>query len=35
MSFTKAAWPRRLRSAEWFGGTSRDNIYHRSWMKNQ
>jgi L-arabonate dehydrase len=35
MSFTKAAWPRRLRSAEWFAGTSRDNIYHRSWMKNQ
>lgn len=35
MSFTKAEWPRRLRSQEWFGGTSRDHIYHRSWMKNQ
>jgi len=35
MTFRKADWPRRLRSAEWFGGTSRDNIYHRSWMKNQ
>jgi L-arabonate dehydrase len=35
MSFQKAEWPRKLRSAEWFGGTSRDHIYHRSWMKNQ
>ncbi|NMG39343.1 dihydroxy-acid dehydratase [Chelativorans sp. ZYF759] len=35
MTFRKAEWPRRLRSAEWFGGTSRDHIYHRSWMKNQ
>ena len=35
MTFTKAPWPRRLRSAEWYGGSSRDNIYHRSWMKNQ
>ncbi len=35
MTFRKAQWPRRLRSAEWFGGTSRDHIYHRSWMKNQ
>jgi len=35
MSFTKAAWPRRLRSQEWYGGESRDAIYHRSWMKNQ
>jgi len=35
MTFEKAPWPRRLRSAEWFGGTSRDHIYHRSWMKNQ
>ncbi|MGQ7846218.1 L-arabinonate dehydratase [Granulosicoccus sp. 3-233] len=35
MTFTKAQWPRKLRSAEWFGGTSRDHIYHRSWMKNQ
>ncbi|MGY6707092.1 MAG: L-arabinonate dehydratase [Rhizobiaceae bacterium] len=35
MTFRKADWPRKLRSAEWFGGTSRDHIYHRSWMKNQ
>ena len=35
MPFTPAPWPRRLRSQEWFGGDSRDNIYHRSWMKNQ
>jgi dihydroxy-acid dehydratase len=35
MVFRKAEWPRRLRSTEWFGGTSRDHIYHRSWMKNQ
>lgn len=35
MTFKKAQWPRKLRSAEWFGGTSRDHIYHRSWMKNQ
>jgi dihydroxy-acid dehydratase len=35
MTFTPAPWPRKLRSAEWFGGTSRDHIYHRSWMKNQ
>ena len=33
--FTPAVWPRKLRSHEWFGGTSRDHIYHRSWMKNQ
>ncbi|MDP2696856.1 L-arabinonate dehydratase [Thalassospira sp.] len=34
--FTPAPWPRTLRSQEgWFGGTSKDNIYHRSWMKNQ
>ncbi|GGB93769.1 dihydroxy-acid dehydratase [Marinobacterium zhoushanense] len=33
--FTPAKWPRKLRSQEWFGGTSRDHIYHRSWMKNQ
>lgn len=34
--FKPAAWPRVLRSQEgWFGGTSKDNIYHRSWMKNQ
>ena len=35
MSFKPAAWPRKLRSQEWFGGTSRDAIYHRGWMKNQ
>ncbi len=33
--FQPKEWPRKLRSAEWFGGTSRDHIYHRSWMKNQ
>ncbi len=33
--FSPATWPRRLRSQEWFEGTSKDNIYHRSWMKNQ
>ncbi|MFP8968478.1 L-arabinonate dehydratase [Pokkaliibacter sp. CJK22405] len=33
--FTPAEWPRPLRSTHWFGGTSRDHIYHRSWMKNQ
>jgi len=31
----KAEWPRKLRSQEWFGGTSRDAIYHRGWLKNQ
>ncbi|SNR57595.1 L-arabinonate dehydratase [Puniceibacterium sediminis] len=35
MTFTPATWPRRLRSQEWYGGTSRDNIYHRGWLKNQ
>lgn len=35
MKFKPAKWPRKLRSREWFGGTSRDHIYHRSWMKNQ
>ncbi len=35
MTFTPAPWPRRLRSQEWYGGTSRDNIYHRGWLKNQ
>lgn len=35
MTFKPAEWPRKLRSQEWYGGTSRDNIYHRSWMKNQ
>ena len=35
MTFKPAQWPRRLRSQEWFGGTGRDQIYHRGWMKNQ
>jgi dihydroxy-acid dehydratase len=35
MAFTPAKWPRRLRSQEWYGGTSRDSIYHRGWMRNQ
>ncbi len=35
MTFTPAKWPRRLRSQEWYGGNSRDTIYHRGWMKNQ
>ncbi|OIQ31822.1 MAG: dihydroxy-acid dehydratase [Alphaproteobacteria bacterium MedPE-SWcel] len=35
MSFTPAKWPRSLRSQEWYGGSSRDVIYHRGWMKNQ
>jgi dihydroxy-acid dehydratase len=35
MTFTPAPWPRKLRSQEWFGGTGKDAIYHRSWMKNQ
>ncbi|HMO06461.1 MAG TPA: L-arabinonate dehydratase [Paracoccaceae bacterium] len=35
MTFTPAPWPRRLRSQEWFAGSSKDAIYHRGWMKNQ
>ncbi len=35
MTFKPAEWPRKLRSQTWFGGTSKDNIYHRGWMKNQ
>ena len=35
MTFKPATWPRRLRSQEWFGGTGRDQIYHRGWMRNQ
>jgi L-arabonate dehydrase len=35
MTFKPAQWPRKLRSTHWFGGTTRDHIYHRSWMKNQ
>lgn len=34
-NFTPAAWPRKLRSQEWYGGNGRDTIYHRGWMKNQ
>ncbi|MGL4312329.1 MAG: L-arabinonate dehydratase [Paracoccaceae bacterium] len=33
--FKPAKWPRKLRSQEWFGGTTKDAIYHRGWMKNQ
>ncbi len=33
--FTPKPWPRKLRSQEWYGGTGRDAIYHRGWMKNQ
>jgi len=35
MTFTPAKWPRRLRSREWYEGTSRDTIYHRGWLRNQ
>ena len=35
MTFSPKPWPRKLRSQEWFGGNSKDNIYHRGWMKNQ
>ncbi|MAC79942.1 MAG: dihydroxy-acid dehydratase [Rhodobacteraceae bacterium] len=35
MTFTPAPWPRKLRSQEWYGGTSKDSIYHRGWLKNQ
>ena len=35
MPFTPAPWPRQLRSQHWYGGNSRDTIYHRGWMKNQ
>lgn len=35
MTFTPAPWPRKLRSQEWYGGNSRDTIYHRGWLKNQ
>ncbi len=35
MTFKPAKWPRKLRSQEWYGGTSRDVIYHRGWLKNQ
>ena len=35
MTFRKAEWPRKLRSQHWYGGNSRDTIYHRGWLKNQ
>eukprot|EP01035_Chromulina_nebulosa_P031289 gene31289-41695_t len=35
MMTKKAEWPRRLRSYDWFGGTGKNAIMHRSWMKNQ
>lgn len=35
MRFKPASWPRKLRSQHWYGGTSRDAIYHRGWLKNQ
>lgn len=35
MTFKPAKWPRKLRSQEWFGGTSKDAIYRRGWMMNQ
>ncbi len=35
MAFIPAPWPRKLRSQEWYGGNSRDTIYHRGWLKNQ
>jgi L-arabonate dehydrase len=35
VTFKPAKWPRELRSQSWYGGTSRDTIYHRGWMKNQ
>ena len=28
-----AETPVRLRSAQWYAGTERDNFIHRSWMK--
>jgi L-arabonate dehydrase len=30
-----AIWPRKLRSAEWFGGQGKNAFMHRSWMKNE
>ena len=34
-TFKPAEWPRKLRSQHWYGGNSRDTIYHRGWLKNQ
>ncbi|MEQ8307193.1 MAG: L-arabinonate dehydratase [Hoeflea sp.] len=35
MTFKPASWPHKLRSQAWYGGNSRDTIYHRGWLKNQ
>lgn len=35
MAFVPKTWPRRLRSAEWYSGSTKDAIYHRGWLKNQ
>lgn len=35
MTFKPAPWPRPLRSQHWYGGDTRDVIYHRGWLKNQ
>lgn len=35
MAFKPAPWPRSLRSQHWYGGNTRDVIYHRGWLKNQ
>lgn len=35
MAFEPAEWPRKLRSQEWYGGSTKDVIYHRGWLKNQ
>ena len=35
MTSKKPKWPRKLRSQGWYGGTHRDAIGHRSWLKNQ
>jgi len=35
MTFKPAVWPRKLRSQHWYGGTSKDSIYHHGWLKNQ
>ncbi|SMX29235.1 L-arabonate dehydratase [Pelagimonas phthalicica] len=35
MAFVPKTWPRRLRSAEWYCGSTKDAIYHRGWLKNQ
>lgn len=35
MTFKPATWPRKLRSQDWYEGSTKDAIYHRGWMKNQ